>query len=81
MGRVQAINNALREKRLAVNRVASELKKHFPVGAPVSWRKGKHVQHGVVTMNTCDDRVEVRNYHTNATLFITAYDIVRAEEA
>jgi len=51
----------------------------FPVGAPVSWKRGAHVQRGWVYAHGYGDSLTVRNTRTGRTLKVSHYDVFEGD--
>lgn len=68
---------ALRRESAAEDNVSLVLKREYPVGADVSWRKGG-LHCGEVISHGYGDRIKVRNHSTGNGRWIYACDIVSA---
>ena len=66
----------LRDQQKAANRdLFDAIEKYFPVGAPISWKRGGYRQEGNV-IRTYDDRIKVRNHWTKKEFWIYIYDVL-----
>lgn len=73
----KSLARALERRTFAERDVDQILRKDYPPGRALSWkRNGLH--HGTVVQNGYGDRIKVRNSRTNQELWIYAYCIVEA---
>lgn len=76
----KALVVALERRREAEDRVEHVLRRDYPPGTPVSWKKNG-IHEGIVLDKASGDRVKVKNERTNREFWIYAYCIVEAMES
>ena len=75
----EGIKCAIRNVSLAKTRLNAEVARTFPLGAEVTWKKGKHWQCGTVLDHGSVGRVgelRVKNHKSDKSYWITMYDVV-----
>lgn len=73
--RLDTLRTRMRQVHTAEENIALCLKRNWPVGQPIRWEHGGHVQQGTVTRHA-DRRVEVNNTSTGKTYWVDAFHIV-----
>jgi hypothetical protein len=76
----KALAVALSRRHEAEVEVERILRRDYPPGTPVSWKKNG-IHEGVVLDKASGDRIKVKNERTNREFWIYAYCIVDAMES
>jgi hypothetical protein len=73
----KALARALERRREAEDKVGRTLRRDYPLGGKVEWkRNGLH--EGIVLLHGYEDRIKVRNVQSGHEVWIYAYCIVEA---
>jgi hypothetical protein len=73
-----ALEQALKQRKIAEDHVAEVLKRDYPVGKTIIFctgAEGSNHYHGYVVMHCYGDRIKVRNCRTHKLRFIRASQI------
>lgn len=76
----KALAVALERRREAEDKVERTLRRDYPPGAKVVWKKNG-VHEGIVLDKASGDRIKVKNEQTHREFWIHAYCIVEAMES
>ena len=75
-----ALARALERERKAEDDVERVLRRDYPLGAQLKWKRGS-LQSGVVLQHGQGDRIKVRNERTGREFWIYAFSVVEAQRA
>lgn len=79
-GMSKALARALTDRSKAEAQVDRILKRDYPPGAEVVWKKNG-IHKGIVIQNGYGDRIKVKNERTNREFWVYAYTIIEAMES
>lgn len=73
--------DAIKARKAADDEIVATLRRDYPVGALVAWKRGSRTHAGHVLLHGYGERLKVRNALTDRSYWIAAIDVARATDA